>query len=272
MIRRSLLAATALVAALALSSCATFTDNANAARVGGVELPVSALAAMTEGADATATTDGAIAGDLARSTITKWIRVVVLETENGVPAEQAASTENLDSRLDAALDELAANNTDGAKDVYDAGPTTSGLVCLAVIPVASADDTAPVMDALAGGTSFADAAAQFSTDEGLAASGGVVTSDDGTECFPAGQLTPDFAGPATSNPVGEPFVVDTDQLHIVMVVRPFDDLSDKAKTDVARTVNNSTLLPTLVNGADVHVDSRYGYWDTTTAEVRPLGS
>ncbi|MEX0846442.1 MAG: hypothetical protein WD023_01590 [Ilumatobacteraceae bacterium] len=273
MIRRPLLAATALVAALALTSCSTFTDNANAARVGDVELSADSLAALVTSTDATgASDDGILDAAIARAAITQWVRVVVLETETGVPSDQAASVENLDSRLDTALAALASGNLDVAQEFYDAGPASSGVICLGVIPVASADDTAPLLDALSSGTSFADAAAQFSIDQGLADSGGVVTTADGAECFPLDQIDPQLGGQIAVNAVGAPFVVSLPTLDAVMVVRPFDTLSDEAQADVALTANGATVLPELVGQADVQVDSRYGYWDAVTAEVLALGS
>ncbi len=75
-VRRSLCLAGALVVALGLSSCATFTDNANAARVGDVELTRADLEQyVQEALNARDSTTGAdeLQGDGFRQIIASWI-------------------------------------------------------------------------------------------------------------------------------------------------------------------------------------------------------
>lgn len=80
MIRRTAAVALALVAALSLSACATFTDNTNAARVGDAELSradlerylADVLEARNSAADSAAVSEE-FPGDVHRAVITGWI-------------------------------------------------------------------------------------------------------------------------------------------------------------------------------------------------------
>ncbi|MFZ4810960.1 MAG: peptidylprolyl isomerase [Ilumatobacteraceae bacterium] len=269
MIRRPHLAVLAtLAAAFAVSSCSTFTDNSNAARVGDAALPRDDVATLVREADATEANAGPfLQAQVARGLITSWVRVVVLETENGVPADQAASIENLDSRLSTALNALVSGNFDEAEAVYQQGPSVSGVVCLGAIPLASAEQGTEVLSALEGGLSFAEAAAQYSTDPGLADNGGIVTDDQGSECVAVQQLSPDLATQLDGVSVGTPIAVTLQDLDAVIVVRPFDSLSDDSKRDVALVTIGADVIPTALTNADVTIDSRYGYWDPETAQV-----
>lgn len=272
MIRRPLLViGVAVAAAFSLSSCSTLSGNDDAARVGDARLSRQELATIVRESDGTGTTIDELQGDVARASLTKWIRVVVLETENGVAGDQAASTANLDSRLSSALDALASKNAEAAAEQYAQGPAVSGVICLGAIPLKSVDQGQEVLDAIAGGSSFADAAKQYSSDPGLAENGGIITSNDGSECVAADTLLVDIQEQASKQPVGTPFLVVLPQLSAVLVVRPFDTLNDEAKKSVALITNTSTVLPGLVGAADVRVDSRYGRWNSTTGEVVAFG-
>ena len=64
-----------------------------------------------------------------------------------------------------------------------------------------------------------------------------------------------------------PIAVTLQDLDAVIVVRPFDSLSDDSKRDVALVTNGADVIPTALTNADVTIDSRYGYWDPETAQV-----
>lgn len=124
MIRRPLLAATALVAALALSSCATFTSNQHVASVGDASLSRDEFASMLDSSlgqtllnDAPA--NGSISGDSARGLIQAWIGITAF-TQAGIGAdvdraavEKDLATQLADQWTDApdVLRELAIDNT-----------------------------------------------------------------------------------------------------------------------------------------------------------------
>jgi hypothetical protein len=83
-IRRPLIAATALVAALALSSCATFTSHQNVAAVNGAELSRDEFSTMIDSQLGQtllndAPVDGAIKGDSARNLLGAWIVINAIE-------------------------------------------------------------------------------------------------------------------------------------------------------------------------------------------------
>jgi hypothetical protein len=107
-IRRTAVAALALVAAATLSSCATFTDNANAARVGDVELPRDDLERYVhdalEARDSTDPPEEA-SGDIYRTVLGGWIVDELIRqylAEQGLAItddDRAAATEQTDSQL-----------------------------------------------------------------------------------------------------------------------------------------------------------------------------
>lgn len=91
MIRRPLLAATALVAALALSSCATFTSHQNVASVNGAELTRDEFSTMLESQLgqtllSSAPVNGAIDGTSARTLLEAWISINAI-TQSGIGAD-----------------------------------------------------------------------------------------------------------------------------------------------------------------------------------------
>ncbi|MFN8022197.1 MAG: hypothetical protein U0Q03_11775 [Acidimicrobiales bacterium] len=109
MIRRTVVAALALVAAVSLSSCATFTDNANAARVGDVGLSRTDLEHYVH--DALEARDSAdapteLSGDDFRSIIERWIfdelvRQYLEANQVGVTdADRATAEEQIRSSLE----------------------------------------------------------------------------------------------------------------------------------------------------------------------------
>jgi hypothetical protein len=101
--RKATLVAGALLAAVTLSSCATFTDNANAARVGDVELPRADLEQyVQEALAAQDSTDGAdeLQGDGFRQIIASWVvdeiirQKLAIDGESITPADiQTAETQ-----------------------------------------------------------------------------------------------------------------------------------------------------------------------------------
>jgi hypothetical protein len=231
--RRPAVAAT-VCALIALSSCATFKQNDVAARVGDRTLSPKAAQALI-GADAQTST-----GDQLRAKLTAWIKVGVLDQ----PQAEAQYEKGI------------------------AGPA----VCLAAIPVASIDATAPIMAALQSGMSFADAARQFSATPALADSGGVVLAADGTECMPPAGLAPAVADALKTTPVGQPVAADLQTFAAVLLLRPFKDLALESQAVVAATGVPADQLSALFANAKVYVDPRYGRWDSQTGSVVPLSS
>jgi hypothetical protein len=244
-----------------LASCATFNRNDVAAKVG--ERTLSAKAAET----LAATGGTEAAGDALRQELTTWIRVTVLEMSSGT-AEPAtpSTTGDLDARLAKAIAEIGRGN---AQSAYEAGG--SPLLCLAAISVATIDDANNVLAALQSGTSFTDAASQFSND-GAKDSGGVVKDSGGNECLDPSTINQSVTAALQGAPVGQPIAVDLDTLAVVLMQRPYADLLPESQTAIAGSTVTQEQLDAIVDAADIYVDPRYGRWETASASVVTLNS
>jgi hypothetical protein len=205
-----------------------------------------------------------------REQLTKWIRVTVLEASNGTSAPSAPVTSaDLDARLSQAITTIAG---DKARTTYESGLGGSSVVCLAAITVANIDDANNVLATVNGGTTFADAAHQFSTDAAIAQSGGIVRSQDGSECIDAGSLNPDVTAALKGTPIGQPIAADLTTFSAVLMLRPFDELLPESKSLIAATAVSQEQLDAIIESADIYVDSRYGRWDPATGSVVTLNS
>ena len=232
--RRSAVFATA-ASLLALSSCATFNRNDVAARVGNRSLSTAAARALVT-PDAQQST-----GDLLRKELTAWIKLDVLDEQQ-------------------------------TRAQYNKGLAGSPSVCLAAIPVATIDATAPILAALQSGMSFADAARQYSANAALANGGGVVLAPDGTECMPPNGLAPPVAAALKTTPVGQPIAADLSTFSAVLLLRPYDDLSFESRAVVAAASVSELQLAQLLKDAHIYVDPRYGRWSAESLSVVPLTS
>lgn len=101
MIRRPLVAVAALATAVALSSCATFTEEDLAARVGDAELEEDELAAILESdlgqqLSQSAPVGGLADGDIVREFLSAWIAIEALD--------QAGVADDADARATAEAD------------------------------------------------------------------------------------------------------------------------------------------------------------------------
>ncbi len=232
--RRSAVFATA-ASLIALSSCATFNRNDVAARVGNKSLsPAAARALVTPDNQHTI-------GDLLRTELTAWIKLDVLDEQQ-------------------------------TKAQYNKGLSGSASVCLAAIPVATIDATAPILAALKSGMSFADAAKQFSANAALAAGGGVVLAPDGSECMTPDGLAPAVATALKTTPVGQPIAADLSTFSAVLLLRPYDELSFASKSVVAAASVSQLQLASLLKDAKIYVDPRYGRWSVESLSVVPMSS
>ena len=236
MIRRLAVVATALVATASLTSCAPFDRNDAAAVVNGHTLTDADVQAITGGADVDATQDA------------------------------------LQSALSDAVDQFAGQYLEEGRAAYEDGKVLAPLLCLGAIALDGTVSTDEVLAALDGGMTFADAAAKYSVDATLAGNGGVVTVQE-ADCAGADQynqqLISDIA--AADPEIGEYFVTKLGDFDLVMQLRPYDEISDSAKQQLALpTAQNKARA--LFDGADVWVSSRYGAWSADQATVLALGS
>ncbi len=259
MIRRLAVLAGALAAATSLSSCATFNDSGTAAVVNGHELAADQLEALT---------DGVNTGDAVRGAMSAWTQIEVL----GGNTEGLSSSVALGERLQETMRTLATNYLDEGRASYEQGLSGSPVACLAVIPLDPAVPSADVLAEFDDGTSFADLAAQFSAIESFALNGGLLTDADGNECFdPAGLNVELITGLADAGAtVGAPVAVVFSGQELIVLLRPFDELSGDSKALLSLPAAQVEAA-TLFAAADVRVASRYGRWDAASSSVLPLG-
>ena len=257
--RRAVLLAAALVSASALSSCAS-VDSSTVARVGDQKLSHEELAMLT---------DESTSGDAARTAIGNWLSLAIF----GGDTEGITSPDELDARAQAASMALAGPHLAEGKALYDQGFGVAPLLCLGVIPLAAGTDPATVLAEIAGGTSFADAAAKYSADPTLAQAGGNYTSQNGDECVAESALNPDvislFVDAGVG--VGAPATVNYNDADLVVQLRPFDTLNETDQARMTASLVAGDLRAALAE-ADVWVDPRYGWWDPANNAVRPIGN
>jgi len=258
-IRRLTVLAGALVAAASFSSCATFEDSDAAVSVNGHELAADQLEVLA---------DGASNGDAVRRAMSAWTQIEVL----GGDTEGLTSFAELSERLEETMRSLAAMYLDEGRGSYELGLSGSPVACLAVIPLDPTVPSAPVLAEFEDGASFADLAAQYSSIESFALNGGLVTDADGNECFdPIGLNAELITGLVDAEAtVGTPVAVMFGGQELIVLLRPFDELSSDSKALLSLPAAQVEAA-TLFAAADVHVASRYGRWDAASSSVLPLG-
>jgi len=260
--RRLALSACALVVAASFSSCSSVDGGNTAAEVNGHRLTNDQLATL-----AGDSTDG----DVVRTTLTTWIEVVAV-TDDATGLDTPAE---LSSRKMTALQDLLEKYGDAGKATYELGLNGSPLLCLSAIPLADSVASAKVLDDLATGTSFAAAAKTYSSDETLAASGGLVKSPEGAECIAGDKFNPALldalakAGAA----VGQPIAITLNGAEVVIQLRPYDELilSDAERVQLSANEMGAAIHDTYAT-AKISVSGRIGSWDKEQGMIRATGA
>lgn len=260
--RRLALPLGALVAAVSFSSCSS-VDHANvAAVVNGHELTNDQLSDLAE---------GSTNGDAIRELVKKWIEVVAVTGD----ASGIATAADLDSRKAGALTDLLAEFSDETRASYERGLDGSPLLCLSAIPLDTTVQASQVLAELASGTTFADAAKQYSSDDTLAGNGGVVTSADGVECLAADKFNTELLSllSEAGAKVGTPVSVVLQSQELIVMLRPFDELTlSEAEMLQLGAEDVGAELTSRYESADISVDRRLGTWDAATGQVLALGA
>jgi hypothetical protein len=259
--RRLALSVGALVAAVSFSSCTSVGSQDTVAEVNGRTLTAEQLNTLAGNV-----TDG----ETIRATLTTWIEVVAVTDD----ATGIATSADLTARKQSALTSLLEQFSDAGQATYELGLDGSPLLCLAAIPLDPSVPATQVLDEIAAGSTFAEAAGTYSSDAALAKAGGVVSSQDGAECLPTAQFNPDLiaamnaAGPA----VGEPAAIKLQSQEVVILLRPFADLTLTDAEKLQLSANElGTALRTSYDTANITVDARVGKWNPTDARVVPVG-
>jgi|JI10StandDraft_1071094.scaffolds.fasta_scaffold94823_2 hypothetical protein len=261
--RRLTLLSGALVATLALSSCGAAGgggDDAVVARVNGHELTSKELRTLAE---------ESTAGEDLRTALGFWIRVVaVLDDPTG-----AASPETAEQLTQDALAIVGVGNTESGRAQYELGISGSPIFCLRVIPLEPGLPGQDVIDEMAAGLTFADAAAKYSTDETFAQTAGLL-ANEGRECFDGAFLQQALPGLfqtllESEAVVGTPVVLAFEDADVIALLRPYDELPITDRVPLAEAEVSEVLRTEYYEPSEVFVDSRYGVWDPSTGQVIP---
>ena len=260
--RRLALSLGALVAALSFSSCSSVDHGEVVAEVNGRQLSRDQLASLTEGK-----TDGATV----RSALTQWVRVVSLSDEVG----DISTPEELLTEGTLVLAAMIPQVSAAPRAEFEKGLAGGPYLCLAAITLGTEVPAAQVMAELEAGLPFADAAVQYSTNQTLAQSGGVVYDSEGNSCLDSASF--DIAFPQIRGvladagaTVGQPVVVTDASGDLVLLLRAFDDLT----LDEQRLITQNELGAALLaeaQRADISISPRMGEWNQEQAQVVPLG-
>jgi hypothetical protein len=253
-----MLLATAVLGTMALSSCSTNdTGTGTVATANGQTLTRSQLNGFTS---------NATNGDEARKAIGQWLQVAAV----GGDLTEAASLADLQEAGRLAATDLATPFLPTAGETYAKGLDGSPVVCLGAIPLATTTDPQEVVDAMTGGMSLADAATKYSADETQKASGGIVTDTNGATCINTPlNATVTEAMTAQGAVPGKPVVLDLNNGKTVVLIRPFDDLTQREQVSIVQN-DVAKEFASLLQKASVTVDPRYGRWDAGSGAVVPM--
>jgi hypothetical protein len=222
-----------LCAGLPLTACATFTESDLAARVGDAELDYDEfedrLAQVSE------SSSGRVVGENGRAVVSNW---VALELARPV----------------------------GLIDLYSAGPTESGVLCVSVVTVA---DTATADVAVADLRGGADWAAFVTDTDPLA------TLDGRQPCLPTSELG-EFADQLSGMTVDNPYAALTfpeASGSVVLQMQQVSDVNGFELLQVYQTVDPDLVEEIVgsVADADVYIDPKLGSFDPERFGVAPLG-
>lgn len=269
MIRRSLLVAGALVAALAVSSCSTFNRTSAVAEVNGHQLSRSVLQALIN-SDTSADVPNpgdATSGANARFEISKWVTVAVL----GGDVSGVASVQDLASRRTKVIDEISAPLMDTARGRYAKGLDGSPVLCLAAIPLAGTTAPDTVLAELKAGATFADTAKKYSTDANIAQSGGLIQDQNGASCLAPTGFNPALvtAMKTAGATPGTPTTVDLTGSKAIILLRPFDELGQADKAAIVQP-EIGVVVKDRLGSSKVYVSPLYGHWDTKSLTIVAL--
>lgn len=294
--RRLVTIPAALLLAGVAAGCTTFDSSDTAARVGDDTLDNDTLTALVEALPSQATGqpqgDPTNADDV-RNSITLWVQSAAINQyveDEGIDVgdESVAAAEDLlSSQLvtyaDApqaarqvlldyfsatnALGDLGGADEEQMIEIYEQGPTESGIVCAAHVLVETEDEAAEIVAELEAGADFAELASERTIDPSGQGTGGALpcTSTPGF----SSTYVPEFVEATLGLDVGEfSEPVASDFGFHVILLRPFDDtIADELAGYFASA---DFRIGQALAAADISVKPRYGTISETYSVV-PLG-
>jgi hypothetical protein len=294
-VKRPLLAVTAAVAAVTLSSCDGVSSTQNAATVNEGEVTVDELQSVMQAIGTVDPATGTMDGETARGYLTEMVRGVANEQYLAAHGEQISDADRQQALASATLpeglpddvvrviaDSLAATDVRARVDApsadelqqrYEARPADLGVVCIRQVVLASESEAQDIVDELEGGASIEDIARARSIDDATKANGGAVQDAAGTECvagYDTEHVDAAVVGALVDAAPGEVVgPVRGAAGWYVVQPRADGDIADDLATLVAQHAGDLMFFAYLTR-ADVTVDPRFGRWDLATAAVAPL--
>lgn len=300
--RRRVATSAFALAGLALSSCATFTRNSDAAVVNGKEIPIDRLEAFIDEFAANQQlplADGIVKLDDARNLLAGMIKADAYTSflrEQGSPLtdkqrdavrEQLASQnvgdlskdlQNVIIEVNAAteaINDFTAPADDKIEKMYAQQPSLTGAMCASHVVVKKKETAEMVLSRLAKGAKFADMAKKYSIEPAAKTSGGALQgqSEDGTTspCMSILEyqqnFDPAFTRGAIAAQAGVPYgpVQSSFGWHVILLA-PWDDVKDDVLSLVKAEPGPNLATGWLAN-ADISVDPAYGRWDAATGTI-----
>ncbi|MFM7746035.1 MAG: peptidylprolyl isomerase [Actinomycetota bacterium] len=300
--RRVATSAFALAGVLALSSCATFTRNSDAAVVNGKEIPRDRLEAFIDEfaanqqlplADGIMQLDDArnlLAGMIKADAYTSFLREQgkpLTDTQRAAVREKLAAQNagDLSKELEGVIIEVnaateAINDLEAPADgkiekLYAERPSLTGAMCASHLVVKKKETAEMVLSRLAKGAKFGDLAKKYSIEPAAKTSGGALQgqSEDGktSPCMSILEyqqnFDPAFTRGAVAAQAGVPYgpVRSSFGWHVILLA-PWDAVKDDVLSLVKAEPGPNLATGWLAN-ADISVDPAYGRWDSATGTI-----
>lgn len=300
--RRTATALVTLVGALALSSCATFSRNSNAAVVNGNEIPRDRLESFIDEFAANQQfplVDGVLQLDDARNLLAGMIKADAYTSflrDQGKPLTEAQRDKVREQLIDRNVGELskalqtlvvdvnaateAITELDAPTDkkieaLYAERPSLTGAMCAKHVVVKKKETAEKVLSRLAKGAKFVDMAKKYSIEPAAKTTGGALEgqSADGktSPCMSILEyqqnFDPAFTRGAIAARAGVPYgpVQSSFGWHVILL-SPWDEVKDDVLSLVEAEPGPNLATGWLAN-ADITVDPAYGRWDAATGTI-----
>lgn len=292
----------AVAGLLALSGCATFTENSTAATIDGRDISRDTLEGFIDefaANDQLPLTNGVVAADDARNLLAGIIKADAYKSfldEFGSPLTKAQRDEvrqqlgdqslgNFSKDLQtlvvdinaatSAITELKMPADDKIEKLYNESPSLTGAMCARHIVVKKKKTAQKMLSKLANGAKFADLAKKYSIEPAAKESGGALGGQtaDGkpTPCMSILEyqqgFDPAFTRGALAAKAGVPYgpVQSSFGWHVILLA-PWDEVKDAA-LDVVTADPGPNLATGWLANADISVDPAYGRWDPATGTI-----
>jgi hypothetical protein len=300
----------AVVAAVGLTGCATFTEADTVVSVGEVTVDQARLDAMlaeySSRGDLFGTTplgeDATIPAEQARIllsaiVVSSAVQDVMATSGDEVTAADRAgfldtlAGDNPVRTLESGLAELIADTQTAViqsamsratpldpaelERRYGIDPGSTGFLCLRHILLETEADALDVIGELGAGADFAELARERSIEEVASLTGGALADRDAA-CVPTSQYAQSFdpvftaAAHATRGTEISDPVETAFGWHVIMH-RPWDEVGAEILAAHAGDARGEHLLDARLAGDDIRIDPRYGRWNPATNRVEPIG-